>query len=191
METWRSVVGYEGLYEVSDLGRVKSLFKIVMWGVSKTVERIMPEKILALQVDQSTGYYSVMLTKDGVHKRCSVHRMVASAFIPNPDEFPEVNHIDAVRTNCTFSNLEWVTRSKNHLHAYKIGNKEMVRYNMARYAIENKSQSVMQISLDGAIIEVFPSQQDAARKLGVKQESISRCISGKYKSAGGFIWKRA
>lgn len=191
METWKDVVGYEGLYEVSDLGRVKSLFQIVMWGQHHNIERVMPEKILALQIDQSTGYYSVMLTKDKRHTRCSAHRLVAIAFLPNPLGLPEVNHIDTVRTNCLLTNLEWVSRPQNHIHAYKMGHREMVRNNMADYARANKSKAVTQLDLSGNVIEVFQSQNDAVRKTGTHQAAISKCIKRKYKTAGGFIWKRA
>jgi hypothetical protein len=109
MEEWRDIKGYEGLYQVSNLGRVKSL--------SRTIERskygsiFVSEKILS--TNSTKGYLYVSLCKCGKQKRVRVHRLVAEAFIPNQDNLPEVNHKDENKENNAVSNLEWCTNKYN------------------------------------------------------------------------------
>ena len=99
MEHWKAIAGYEGIYEVSDLGRVKSL-------------KYCKEKILKPQKDKY-GYLQVCLCKDGHTKQLLVHRLVADEFVPNPNNLETVNHKDEVKTNNTVSNLEWMSREDN------------------------------------------------------------------------------
>ena len=99
METWKSIAGYEGIYEVSDQGRVKSL-------------KYGKERILKPRKD-SCGYLQVNLCKDGQKKMSLVHRLVSEAFIPNPNNLETVNHKDEVKTNNVASNLEWMSRVDN------------------------------------------------------------------------------
>lgn len=116
IEKWKPVKGYEGLYEVSSLGRIKSLSKRVDSG---KCHRSYPEKILKPGKD-SKGYLRVVLS-DYNHKSHTykLHRLVAEAFIPNPKKLPEVNHIDGNKANDSVDNLEWIGRSDNLKHAYK------------------------------------------------------------------------
>ena len=102
-EIWKDVIGYEGLYLVSNLGRVKSIKRQVAGGVRNT-----PEKILKQHL-QKEGYFTVVLYKDGIPKRLSVHRLVAIAFCDNPHNFPVVNHKDENKSNNLATNLEWCT----------------------------------------------------------------------------------
>lgn len=102
MEEWRPLVGYEGLYEVSNMGRVKSL----------NYRRTGKEKILE-PYDDGYGYLKVKLFKDGKGKNCRINRLVAIAFIPNPYNLPEVNHKDEDKTNNCVENLEWCTSQYN------------------------------------------------------------------------------
>jgi hypothetical protein len=113
IEIWLPVCGYEGLYEVSNWGRVKTMPRYHRYG-SKA------ERILSPAVGTS-GYKHVALTKDGVMKTIRVHRIVALAFLSNPTQFGFVNHIDGIKTNNQASNLEWCDRSHNMKHAYAIG----------------------------------------------------------------------
>ena len=106
MEEWKAIAGYEGLYEVSNLGRIKSLSRIDSRGYKRN------EKILKLNKD-SGGYLKVSLYKNGKPKQYNVHRLVAIAFIPNPDNLPEVNHKDENRINNYVDNLEWCNRKYN------------------------------------------------------------------------------
>lgn len=109
-EEWRPVVGYEGIYDVSNFGRVKSYLRGKV-------------HLLKYQVD-AQGYVIVTLYRNGHEKRAKVHILVAQAFIPNPGNKPQVNHIDGNKANPHVSNLEWVTPSENMLHAFRIGLKK-------------------------------------------------------------------
>jgi hypothetical protein len=114
-EVWKDIVEYEGLYMVSNLGRVKSLPR------SGT---ILQEKILSQRVGRK--YLCVMLCKNNIKKCTSVHRLIAQAFIPNPDNKPQVNHKNGIKTDNIVCNLEWVTAKENSQHAYNFidGNKD-------------------------------------------------------------------
>ena len=116
-EVWKDVEGYEGLYQVSTCGNVKSLPKVRRNGTGTYIQK---ERLLKPS-NTSTGYKKVELCKDGKRKGFKVHRLVAIAFIPNPDNKPEVNHIDGNKINNNIDNLEWVTSSENSIHAYETG----------------------------------------------------------------------
>lgn len=113
METWREVDGFGGLYEVSDLGNVRSVDRRTRDG------RFWKGRSLG-KYTAGSGYKSVVLSVDGVYHREYIHRLVAKAFIPNPYGKPEVNHIDGDKTNNCVGNLEWVTKSENGLHSYRV-----------------------------------------------------------------------
>lgn len=109
MEEWRAIAGYEGLYEVSNLGRVRSL---KYWGGNRVA--------ILKQATSKRGYKKIALTSE--KKTFLIHRLVAQAFIPNPENKPEVNHIDGNKQNNCVNNLEWVTGSENNIHAvYSLG----------------------------------------------------------------------
>lgn len=112
-EIWKDIAGYEGLYQVSNLGRVKSLPK--QYGFSYR-----PEKILAEVVD-SHGYVVFNLRKDGRKKQVYLHRVVASTFIDNPFNYPQVNHLNGDKKDNRVENLEWCTAKQNVQHAYNNG----------------------------------------------------------------------
>ena len=158
MEEWKPVKGYEGLYEVSNLGRVKSL----------NYRRTGKEEIMKVWND-SCGYLLVKLHKDGKCKYYTVHRLVAQTFLENPNNLPEVNHIDENKENNKASNLEWCT----------------ARYNMEY----SHGKAVIGINKVSGLIIEFPSTKEAERQTGISQSHISACCKGKrYKSAGGFYW---
>lgn len=113
MEEWRDIPGYEGLYQVSSLGRIKSLDRIVIRGGRKHSIK----GCLIKQSDNGAGYMMVGLHKDGVVKTAYVHRAVAMAFVQNPDNRPVVNHIDYNTKNNTPENLEWVYQGENLEHS--------------------------------------------------------------------------
>ena len=116
-EIWRDVVGYEGLYEVSNMGRIKSLPRKVNIGNSKN--RLTTEK--NLKPEKSYGYLRLVLNNNNIQKHYLIHRLVAQAFIPNPENKSDINHIDSNRSNNIISNLEWVTRKENMEHCIKMG----------------------------------------------------------------------
>ena len=182
-EVWRDIKGYEGLYQVSNYGRVKSLEKDIIYkdgNIHHRKERIRnPSK-------KSNGYLMVCFYVDREQKGLLLHRLVAEAFLPNPDNLPQVNHKDENKTNNFVwvnpdgtvdpdrSNLEWCT----------------AKYNM-NYGtiILRASKPVLQFSLFGVFIKDYPSMDDAEKQTGVLGCSICMCCQGKRKTAGGFIWK--
>ena len=167
METWKPVVGYEELYEVSDQGRVKSL-------------KFGKEKILK-PWKTPDGYLKVSLRKDGHTKHTYVHRIVSEAFIQNPNNLETVNHKDEVKTNNVASNLEWMSQKDNI--NYGTRNKRMSEALSKQVQMFDKSTS--------ELLATFPSLSEAKRVTGINQSNISQCCLGKYKSAGGYIWKYA
>lgn len=118
MEIWRDIKGYEGCYQVSNMGRVKSLSRVIVRsdGQSITVkERILSES------KNDRGYYGVRISKNGKQSTPKIHSLVANAFIPNPQNLKEVNHKDGNKKNNYVDNLEWSTRSHNIKHAFDNG----------------------------------------------------------------------
>lgn len=118
MEIWKDVQGFEGYYQVSNQGRIKSLSRKVKCGVSNFY--MTREIILSPSLDKK-GYYRVNLSKNSQRKTCLVHVLVASAFIPNPESKPQVNHKNGIKTDNTENNLEWATNQENIQHAYNNG----------------------------------------------------------------------
>lgn len=177
VEVWKDVVGYEGLYEVSNLGRVKSIARNGTAG-----------GLMSLNINRS-GYIYVGLRKSNVQKYQLVHRLVGLAFIPLVDGKEMINHKDGNKTNNNLGNLEWVNNSENRKHAYA-NNLQKVNLDKAHEAAwENQKRKVKQFSLDGKIVAEFNSIQEAAITNGIGNTCISQCLSGRYKQSGGFMWK--
>ena len=167
MENWKEIDGYEGLYEVSDQGRVKSL-------------KYGKERILKPQKDKY-GYLQVGLWKDGHKKLQFVHRLVAESFIQNQLGLETVNHKDEVKTNNAATNLEWMSKRDNL--NYGTHNK--------RVSEALSKQVQMLDKKTGELLDKFPSTNEAERVTGIYHSSISKCCKGKLKSAGGYIWRYA
>ena len=175
-ETWKPVKGYENLYEVSDLGNVRSVthYVTVQRGkqtfVRKTKgQRIIPQKNIH-------GYMQVTLCKDGKRITHSVHRIVIEAFIENINNSPCINHKDEDKTNNALNNLEWCTYSYNHNYG------TCIKRNIA-----TQNKKVAQIK-DGRIIKIWESTNDAGRN-GFTQSSISQCCRGLRNHHKKFQWK--
>lgn len=160
-EIWMPIVGYEGLYEVSNLGNVKTLARKHRYGM-KT------DRILIPAVGTS-GYYHVALTKDGVMKTIRVHRIVALSFIPNPEGLEFVNHKDCVKTNNVVDNLEWCDRSHNMTHAYDNNRMKMdTKYKLT-------SLTAKQIRDEGK----WGTYKDISEKYGVCPAAIWCVLKGR------------
>lgn len=192
-EVWKDVKGYEGLYQVSNLGRVKSL------GFDKWHKG----RILKPAFDSKGNYLFVGLHKDGKVTQRNVHRLVAESFIPNPNSLPCVNHINEIKTDNRSNNLEWCTieynsnygnAKRNMIESRRKNNKqEEINRKIKDTKKRNQSLScekpVAQYTMDGILIATYESATDAERKTGISRGGIQRCCVGRYSQARGFVWK--
>ena len=172
-EEWRDVIGFEGHYQVSNKGNVRSMDRYVGYKIKGKI-RIAKSAIKIPHINRG-GYYQVNLFKDGKYKTKVVHRMVAEAFIENIGEKDQVNHIDGNKTNNNVENLEWCTNSENAFHSSHI--------------LKNGLQPINQYDLNGKFIASYEGIRDASAKTGVARCSISNVARGRRNKAGGFIWK--
>lgn len=179
IEIWKDIQGYEGIYQVSNYGNVKSL----MFG-PKNVKCKGEEKLLKPSKG-SVGYWRVQLYKSGKVSTICIHRLVAQAFIPNPDNKPFVNHIDSNKTNNHVENLEWVTPKENTRHSMMYGNfaSDLVWHgkNFGKF-------EVLQYSLDGVFIKKWDCTMDIVDAFGVGFSVIESCFNGRNRSSCGYIW---
>lgn len=171
MEIFKDIPGYEGYYQASNMGRIKSLERVI---VDSRNIRIFKEKILKPIIVH--GYCHVTLSKNGKRKAFIVHRLVLLTF-KGPSDL-QTNHIDCDKKNNRIENLEYVTCLENIRHAYKNG-------------LYKNIKKVDQYDLQGNSIKTFPSMMDAERELGIANSSISKCCLGKLKTAGNFKWRFA
>ncbi len=177
-ELWKSIEGYEGHYQISSLGRVKSILRYVD-AVRKGVNTqcLYNGGILKL-CDNAYGYDIISLCIYNKVKTALVHRLVAKAHIPNPDNYPVVNHLDGNRKNNVVANLEWTTVKGNTQHAIRMG----TFHNLLR------SKPVSQFTLEGEYIASYESATEVTKTLGLSRKCIGRCCEGTARSSGGFKW---
>ncbi|MFG6426059.1 MAG: HNH endonuclease [Muribaculaceae bacterium] len=189
-EIWRDIEGYEGLYQVSSHGRVKSMDKPMFYGDSDNVKNhecsIRASRILKGRMKKN-GYIQIGLSKDGIQRTFTVHRLVAQAFIPNPTHHPYVNHKDENKINNHADNLEWCTPTYNTRYGSGICRQSMAARNKPN-AVKG-IRKVYQYTLSGDYITEYPSVNEAARQTGIKQGTISSNCLGVSKSTNGFIFR--
>ncbi|MDR2044884.1 MAG: NUMOD4 motif-containing HNH endonuclease [Clostridium sp.] len=176
IEIWKPIDGYEGYYEISNLGRVKSLTRSMphkthgKWTIK---ERILKQ---GRTVPGDKGYMGVVLHSGGGKQTMfRLHRLVAKAFVPNPGRKPEVNHIDGDTYNNRADNLEWVTPKENMAHAKTIG----------RLSHTEIGRSIVNLTTG----EHFESAASAGRKYGVSGDAILKCLYGISKTSAGHEWR--
>lgn len=161
MEIWKDIEGFEGIYQVSSHGRIRHKIK----GIKS--------------FNEVNGYYKVDLydKEKRKHIRFRVHRLVAKAFIENPNNYKEVNHIDEDKHNNRVSNLEWCSREQNLIHSIKTNKFKICK--------------VVQCDMSGNVLKVYNSASEAERETGIPRTHICKVALGRYgfKSAGGFLWK--
>lgn len=180
-EIWRDIEGYEGLYMVSNMGKVKSL------NYGNTGQ----EKNLKLIKDKDC-YLQVHLCKNRKLNTFKVHRLVAAAFIPNPENKPCIDHVNTIRDDNRAINLRWCTAKENNNNP--ISRKRHINKSpvVGKIGKDNyNSKKVYQYSLDDKLIRKWYSMMDVQRELGFSYSAISQCCSGKLKTAYGFVWKYA
>lgn len=183
-ETWKDIFGYEGFYQISNLGNVKSLDRIVKNKASKRRGEyfVQIKGKYPKQHKNPDGYMRVDLCKNKKHKSILVHRLVALHFIPNPGMLDQVNHIDGDKTNNCVENLEWCTQIENAAHAVKTG---LFKPHNERRIVGTDS--------DGNKI-YFKSAAEAGRKLSINPGSICSVCTGHNphrQTAGGYKWEYA
>lgn len=173
MEQWKDIDGYEGIYAVSNLGRVKSLDRIVVYIDGR--QHTYKEKILVQAISKVNGAYYVHLYKNQSRKNMIVHRLVAKAFILNPENKAEVNHIDGNRSNNTVENLEWSTKIENMHHAFRTGliNNTGTNHGVNVYSDE-KILHVKELLQEGKL-----TQKQIAEVTGVKKGTVEQVAQGK------------
>lgn len=185
-EIWKDIPGYEGLYQVSNQGRVKSLLrKAVVQGNSY---RSVPSKILFLNMSRG-GYATVCLCRENKKMTHLLHRLVAQAFVANPDSKRTVNHINGDKSDNRASNLERNTYSENIVHAFKVLGRRPTRHWLGKGGKGfHLNKKIYQLSIDGKFIREFNSITEAAESINVCLSAISQVLTGKHKTAGGFMW---
>ena len=175
-EIWRDIEGFKGYYQVSNFGKIKSLFRYVR---VKNGFRSVPEKILKPKIDKD-GYLRVVLQTDRKSKYLLVHRIVADAFIENPNNFPHINHKNENKSDNRVENLEWCSEQYNCNYGNR--NKKLS---------ESKYKAINQYSLNGNFIREWESGVRIEKETGFNHKNISACCRGVRKTAYGYIWKFA
>lgn len=180
MEMWKAIPGYEGLYEVSNTGKVRSLFRY--------------KKELVTSPNKGNGYVYAQLFKDGKGKNFAVHRLVAMCFCENPENKPFVNHKDETRTNNHAENLEWVTHKENCNYGTAI-ERRTKHFDYSKRKINNAGQieacskPIAQYTKDGRFVRNWKSASECARKNGWQISNIRRCCKNEYATAYGFVFR--
>lgn len=189
MEIWKDIRGYEGIYQVSSAGRVRSLDRTVHFSDGRF--RKYKGQILKRESRTSSGYKQCILKVNGFSKYAYIHRLVAQAFVNNPENKPEVNHINGNKLDNTAENLEWVTASENDYHAVATGLRKPSekQKKVASYYGKLNGKPVVQYTRSGEAVCRYESGYAADRSMGFRLGSVSEACSGKCKTRGGFVWK--
>lgn len=204
-EIWKDIQGYEGLYQISNMGRVKSLERTRNMNLPGH-KKPAPVRERILKFGQSQGYQAVTLAKCGVNRKIRVHKLVALAFVPNPDRKPEINHKDGNKHNNIAENLEWVTPKENIRHAINTGlitsfpsnkgrrhTEETLRRmsQSHRWGTSKNHRIVDQYSKSGEYIRTWNGFAAIEKELGLCKQNIQKCCCGATKSAYGYVWRYA
>lgn len=165
---WRDIKGYEGYYQVSDTGLVRAISRTILFADGR--KRSYPEKMMPIKewFENGKGYLMVKLTKHHKTIGFSLHRLVAEAFIPNPQNYPQVNHKDEDKSNNCVENLEWCDAKYNNRYSH--------------------STCVVQYDKNWNIVKEWECISDASKALNIPAPNITMCCTKKTRSAGGFFW---
>lgn len=179
-EIWKDIVGYEGLYQVSNLGRVKVLPKTIHYGWYNNKVVNQEEMIKKNTLRNKSGYYFTTLTKDKVRHFFQIHRLVAEAFLPNPNNYECVNHKDENKTNNNVDNLEWCTRKYNANYGSR--NKKISLSMTGEKNYHHKKVKCLETGV------IYNGSYEAERKTGIKHYNIRKCANGLVESVNGLHW---
>ena len=169
-EIWKDIDGYD--YKISSLGNVLRVYHYK----TKSIKPYIRNK-----------YLTVHLCKNNKPKHFFIHRLVAEAFIPNPDKKPQVNHINGIKTDNRIENLEWVTHSENNLHCYRVLKRKLSC--LGKFGKEHPaSKTVIRIDIKTGEKKVYSSIKDAANDNFVTSSCISSCCYGRSKTSAGYKW---
>jgi hypothetical protein len=162
-EIWRNIHDFEGIYQISSLGRVKSLERVIQ---IKNYSQVCKERILIPRISKKAGYFTVQLCSSSIKKSFYIHRLVASAFIDNSNNYPYVNHKNGTKTDNRVENLEWLTPSQNSKHAFATGLRKVTK-NPHLYA------PVLKINkTTGEIVHEYESFASAIRELNISSATL-------------------
>ena len=174
MTRWKNIPGYDGAYQVSDQGQIRSVDRMVTMIMKETLCRsFRPGHVISPSMTKC-GYFGVSLYKGGKGVHHLVHRLVASAFVPNPLGLPQVNHLDENKGNNTASNLEWCTAKENSSYGTRP---------------KRLQTRVAMFTTNGYKVREFESVRDAASFVRCDYTSIVHCCRGEQKTAKGYVWK--
>lgn len=174
-EVWRDIQDYKGHYQVSNLGRVKSLARRIMRKSGRPQN--IKERILG-PAESHKGYRLASLSCKGTQKSFRVHRLVLEAFVPNPENKPQCNHKNGIKTDNRAENLEWCIQSENIKHAFRTGLIQIRE-------IQHNSKEILCVETG----KIYYSAMEAARQSGINRGNLSACCRGERKTAGGFRWR--
>lgn len=180
MEIWKDIKGYEGLYQASNLGNIKSLKREHYIPTINKKIWILKEKILKQGLGKD-GYKYVVLTKNNFRKTYKVHKLVMLTFSKTQKRRTFINHLDGNKQNNDISNLEWCTNSENIRHAY---NNNLID-------ITKKCKKINQYDLEGNFIKQWNSMKEAGEKLNICRQNISMCCRGLRKKTNNYVWRYA
>lgn len=176
-EEWKDIVGYENYYQVSNMGRIKSLER-------KTTFKTEKLRIMKGFIDK-WGYHQVILRKDDKYIHFKIHRLVALHFIPNPNNKETVNHKKGNKLDNRSSELEWNTHSEQHKHAFE----KLGRVHGMKGKISSQIKGVQQLDKEGNILFTFTSIHEAAKEVNGNYQNISAVCNGRLKTHKNFKWK--
>lgn len=175
---WKDIQGFEGFYQVSNVGgMIRSLDTYVNCGYNS--KRLCRGRTLKTHKDKD-GYERVTLKKQNLVSGFAVARLVAEAFIPNPHNYPQVNHIDECKTSNNAANLEWCDAKYNSTYG---------KVRTQKLKSKRNHRTINQYSIDGIFMSSYRSVNNAAKVLGISRTSIRRVLLNERKTAGGYIWK--
>jgi hypothetical protein len=173
-EVWKDVIGYEGYYQVSNKGRVRGLTRTV--GAANKKTKIIKGRLKVPTMNEYRGYLQIVLSKKGKNKTFKIHRLVAIVFIENVKNLQDVNHKDGDKLNNNVTNLEWVTRKDNIIHAYDNGLQKHGENRVGAKLKDYEAREIYSLANEGLL-----SQIDIAKLYGITQQAVSQIKNKKYR----------